>query len=72
MNINYVTLSLSDVTGKQTSSLVVETFDWIHVMNWIHVMTTAVERHGRMRQLVTFIRRHGSLQTLHKKLENNA
>ena len=42
---------IDHVTGKQASSLVVETFDWHHVM------TTAVERNGRMRRLVTFVRR---------------
>ena len=46
-----MTLSLSDVTGKQTSSLVVEAFDSRYAM------TTAVERNGRMRRLVTFVRR---------------
>ena len=58
-----VYLSRDAVTDKQTSSLVVETFDWRHVM------ATAVKRHGRMRRLVTHFRR---LQTLHKKIENNA
>ena len=40
-----MTLSLSDATGKQTSSLVVETF------HWRHGMTTAVECYGRIRRL---------------------
>ena len=47
---DYVTLSLSDDMDKQTSSLVVETFDWRYVM------TTAVERNGRMLRLVIFVR----------------
>ena len=59
-SIDHVTLSLSKVTSKQTSSLVVETFDWRHVM------AMAVKRNGRMRRLVS------CLQTLHKKFENNA
>ena len=60
MSIDHVTLLLSDVTGKQTSSLVVETFDWRHVMKM------GVERNGRMPNNIFFS------QTLHKKLENNA
>ena len=46
-----VYLSCDAVTDKQTSSLVVETFDWRHVM------ATAVKRNGRMRRLVTIFRR---------------
>ena len=46
-----VYLSSDTVTDKQTSSLVVETFDWSHVME------TAVKRNGRMRRLVTIFRR---------------
>ena len=37
-----VYLSRDAVTDKQTSSLVVETYDWRHVM------ATAVKRNGRM------------------------
>ena len=43
-SIDHVTLSLSEVMSKQTFSLVVETFDWRHVM------ATAVKRNGRMRR----------------------
>ena len=49
MSIDHVTLSLSDFTGKQTSSLLAETFD-CH-----HVMTTAVEHNVRMHRLVLHI-----------------
>ena len=45
-----MTLSLSDTTGKQTSSLVVETFDSGHVM------TTAIKLFlDRMHRLITFV-----------------
>ena len=66
-----MTLSLSDVTGKQTSSMVVETFDWCHVM------TTAVERNGPMRRLITFFHRvvcklyTKSLKIMHKTVVKN-
>ena len=46
-----VYLSRDAVTDKQTSSLVVKTFDWRHVM------ATAVKRNVRMRRLVTNFRR---------------
>ena len=62
---DHVTLSLSKVMSKQTSSLVVERFDWRHVL------ATAVKRNGRMRRLVTFFCRV-VLQTLYKKFENYA
>ena len=48
-SIDYVTLSLIDITGKQTSLLVVKTFVWRHIM------TTAVESNGQMRWLVTVV-----------------
>ena len=48
-----VYLSRNAVTDKQTSSLVVEIFDWRHVM------ATAVKRNGLMRRLVTNFRRLG-------------
>ena len=47
MSIDNVTLSLSNVMGKQTSSMVVETFDRHHVM----MMT--IERYGQMCRLIT-------------------
>ena len=46
-----VYVSRDAVMDKQTSSLVVETFDWRHVM------ATAVKHNGRMRRLVTIFRR---------------
>ena len=54
--------SLSDIMGKQTSSLVVKNFDLCHVM------TMAVEVNGQMCQLVTCFHR----VLLHRKLKNNA
>ena len=45
-----VYLSRDAVTDKQTSSLVVETFDWRPVM------ATTVKRNDRMRRLVTIFR----------------
>ena len=45
-----MTLSLSNAMGKQTPSLVVETF------HWRHVMMTAVECYGGMHRLITFVR----------------
>ena len=45
------TLSLSDVTDKQTSWLVNVTFDWRQVM------TSAVQLYGRTCCLITFLRR---------------
>ena len=60
---DHVTLSLSKVTNEQTSLLVVETFDWRHVL------ATAVKRNGRMRRLVTFFRRVvGKLYTKSSKI----
>ena len=58
-----VYLSRDAVTDKQTSSLVVETVDWRHVM------ATAVKRNGRMRRLVTIFCRIvvNSTQKVHKE-----
>ena len=54
-----VYLSRDAVMDKQTSSLVVETFDWRPVM------ATPVKRNDRMRRLVTIFRR--VVCKLHKK-----
>ena len=50
-SVDRATLSLSDVTDKQTSWLVNVTFDWRQVM------TTAVQRYGLTRCFITFLRR---------------
>ena len=47
--LDRVTLSLSDVTDKQMSWLVNVTF------YWHQVMTTAVQRYGQTRCLITFL-----------------
>ena len=51
-SIDPVTLSLRDVTGKQTSRLVNVTFEWRQVMR------TAVQRYGRTGCLVNFSMPH--------------